>query len=95
MFTALRGREHEYAVTAALKFKPGKINFRVQRLDVHLAVAHFNNHQAFVRQMIASLGQHPAYQIQPVIAAGQTQLRLVLIFRRHVSKIFSIHLRRV
>jgi hypothetical protein len=32
---------------AALELQPGEIDFRVQRLDVHLAVAHFDDQQPF------------------------------------------------
>ena len=43
MSTALLCGQHEHAMPAARKFQPGKIDFRVQRLNVHLAIADFNN----------------------------------------------------
>ena len=65
-------------------------HFRIQRLDVHLDVADLDDEQAFVGQMIRRLGQHASHQVQAVIATGQAQLRLVLVFVRHVGKVFGI-----
>ena len=95
MLSALLGGQHEHPVTTTLEIKPGKVDFRVQRLDVNLAVAHFNNQQAFFGQMVSRLGQHPAYQVQTIIAASQAQLRFMLVLGRHVGEIFSIDIRRV
>jgi len=46
MLTALLGGEHEYPMPAALEFEPGEVDFRVQRLDMNLAVAHLHDQQA-------------------------------------------------
>ena len=45
--------------------------------------------------MVCRLGQHPPYQVQAIVAAGQAQLRLVLVFVGHVGEVFGVHIRRV
>src|SRR3546814_13552792 len=58
MLTALFGTEHEHTMPATFEVQPGKIDFRVQRLDVNLAVAHLDHQQTFLGQMVGGLGQH-------------------------------------
>ncbi len=95
MIAALLCTQHEHAMPAALEIEPGEVDFRVQRLDVHLAVAYFNNQQALLGQMIRRFGEHPSHQVQTVIAAGQAQFRFMLVFIRHVGEIFRIDVGRV
>lgn len=95
MGPALLRRQHEYAMPAVLELQPGKIHFRVQRFNVHLAVAHLDNQQALLGQMIGRLGQHPAHQVQAIVTAGQAQFGFVLVFIGHVGKVFGIDIRRV
>ncbi|RMO56848.1 hypothetical protein ALQ29_05593 [Pseudomonas marginalis pv. marginalis] len=95
MLAALLRRQHEHPVPTALEVQPGEVHFRVQRLDMHLAIAHFNNQQTLLGQMVRRLGQHAPHQVQAIIAAGQAQLRFVLVFIRHVGEVFGIHIRRV
>lgn len=95
MIAALLRCQHEHAMPAALEFEPGEIHFRVQRVNVNLTVAHFNDQQALLGQVIRRFSEHASNQIQPIITASQTQLGLMLIFIRHISEIFRIHVRRV
>ena len=90
MLTTLLRAEHEHTMAATLELQPGEVDFRVQRLDVHLAVAHFDNQQALLGQVIRRLGKHAPHQVQTVITAGQAQFRFVLVFVRHVGEIFRI-----
>ena len=94
MRPALLCRQHEHAMPTALEVQPGKVHLRVQRLDVNLAVAHFDNQQALLGQVIRRFGQHPSNQVQTVIPAGQAQFRFVLVFIRHVGEVFGIDIRR-
>ena len=80
---------------AALELQPGEIDFGVQRLDVYLAVAHFDNQQPLLGQVIGRFGEHAPYQVQTILTAGQAQLRFVLVFVRHVGEILGIDVRRV
>ena len=62
---------------------------------MHLAIADFDNQHALFGQMIRRLGEHAPHQVQAIVAAGQAQLRLVLVFGRHIGEILGIHIRRV
>ena len=95
MIAALLCRQHEHPMPTALEIKPGKIDFRVQRLNVNLAVTHLDNQQTLLGQMICGFSEHAAYQVQTIITAGQAQFRFVLVLVRHVGKIFRIDVRRV
>ena len=95
MRTALFSREHKHPMPTALEVQPGKVHFRVQRLAMHLAVAHFDNQQALLGQVVRRFSQHPAYQVQAVVTAGQAQFRFVLVLVGHVGEIFGIHVGRV
>ncbi|MNP43099.1 hypothetical protein D3C76_1368990 [compost metagenome] len=95
MLPALLCRQHEYTVPAALEFQPSKVHFRVQRFDVHLAIADFDDQQALLGQVIRRFGQHAPHQVQAVVATGQAQFRLMVVLIRHVGEILGIDIRRV
>ncbi|MCY1430964.1 hypothetical protein D9M71_469240 [compost metagenome] len=77
------------------KFQPGKVHFRIKRLDVHLAVAHLDNQQPLFIEVIRRLGEHATHQVQTIGTAGKAQLRLVVILLGHVGKVFGINIGRV
>lgn len=82
-------------MAATLEVQPGEIHFRVQRFDMHLAVAHLDDQHATLGQVIGRFSQHASHQIQAIIAASQAHRRLVLVFGRHVGEILGVDIRRV
>ena len=48
-----------------------------------------------LRQVLGSLFENAMRNIQPIRPSRQSQLRFVMVFIRHVSKIFRIDIRRI
>ena len=59
---------------------------------MHLAIANFDDQHALLGQMIRRFGEHAPHQVQAIVATGQAQLRLELVFGRHIGEVLGIHI---
>ncbi|MDT4861124.1 hypothetical protein FQZ97_957150 [compost metagenome] len=82
-------------MAAVFEVQPEEVHFRIERLDVQLAVAYFDYQQSLFGQVVGRFGQHPPHQVQAIVAARQAQLGLVKEFGRHVGEVLGIHIGRV
>ena len=77
------------------EFQPGEIHFRIQRLNMNLTVAHLDDQHTIVGKVICGFGKHATYQVQPIVAARQAELRLMMELIWHIREILGVDIRRV
>ena len=95
MLSALLCGQQEYAMSTTGEFQPGEIHFRIQRLNMNLTVAHLDDQHTIVGKVICGFGKHATYQVQPIVAARQAELRLMMELIWHIREILGVDIRRV